>query len=220
MGVEDSALSASMVDAGIEEALVTALLGKVRKFPGYDVLERTMRKCHQLEREAVNKLELVSLYESVLPIKFINEINEYVDAQTSSRSNFSCWPKSLLRNSGAVLVYDFPQEMTNKIFEEVKLIAPEINNFETTHAMYQRWMPGSYIPWHSDFSWKLAITIYLNETWDKNWGGYFAYESGGDIKCIKPEFNIASKIILPMEHMVFSVTPDAPPRNAIQIFAK
>ena len=41
-----------------------------------------------------------------------------------------------------------------------------------------------------------------------------------EIKCFKPEFNTASKIFLPMEHTVFSVTPDAPPRNAIQIFAK
>jgi hypothetical protein len=188
--------------------------------PGYEVLERTMRKCQKLEKDAAQENSPVSIYNNVLPTGLITEINTYVDAQTSSRSNFSCWPKELLRSSGVVLVYDFPEEMSSKIFEHVKLIAPELNNFEKTHAMYQRWMPGSYIPWHSDFSWKLAVTIYLNEKWDKNWGGYFAYELGKDIKCIKPEFNAASKMPLPMEHMIFGVTPDAPPRNTIQIFAK
>jgi Rps23 Pro-64 3,4-dihydroxylase Tpa1-like proline 4-hydroxylase len=220
MGVADAALVDAMVKAGINVSAATLLLSKVRSLPGYEVLERTMRRCQHLEAVAAPKSDPLTKYTNVLPTELITEINTYVNGQTSSRSNYSCWPKELLRNSGAVLVYDFPKEMSDKIFEHVKLVAPELSNFETNHAMYQRWMPGSYIPWHSDFSWKMAVTIYLNETWDKNWGGYFAYESGTEIKCIKPEFNVASKTFLPMEHSVFAVTPDAPPRNTIQIFAK
>lgn len=220
MGVADAALVDAMVKAGIDASAAALLVSKVRGLPGYEVLERTMRKCQHLEQAALPKSGPISKHINVLPTEFITEINKYVDGQVSSRSNFSCWPKELLRSSGVVLVYDFSKEMSDKIFEHAKIIAPELSNFETTHAMYQRWMPGSYISWHSDFSWKMAVTIYLNETWDKNWGGYFAYESGTEIKCFKPEFNTASKIFLPMEHTVFSVTPDAPPRNAIQIFAK
>jgi hypothetical protein len=220
IGVENDALVAAMAKAGIDESVANAFLGKVKKLPGYDLLQRTMQKCQHLEKMSAFKSSPLSTYSNVLPIEFIAEVNTYVDKQTLSRSNFSCWPKELLRNSGVVLVYDFPKEMSDKIFECVKLFAPELGNFDFNHAMYQRWMPGSYISWHSDFSWKIAVTIYLNETWDKNWGGYFAYETGNEIKCVKPEFNTASKIFLPMEHTVFSVTPDAPPRNAIQIFAK
>jgi Rps23 Pro-64 3,4-dihydroxylase Tpa1-like proline 4-hydroxylase len=220
MGVADAALVEAMVKAGIDVSAANLLVSKVRGLPGYEVLERTMRKNQSLKAATALKHEPLSRHENVLPTEFITEINKYVDGQTSSRSNYSCWPKELLRSSGVVLVYDFPKEMSDKIFEHAKIIAPEISNFETNHAMYQRWMPGSYISWHSDFSWKMAVTIYLNETWDKNWGGYFAYESGAEIKCIKPEFNVASKIFLPVEHTVFTVTPDAPPRNAIQIFAK
>lgn len=220
MGVTDAALVEAMVKAGIDASAAALLMSKVRGLPGYEVLERTIRKNQSLKAATALKHEPLSKHENVFPIEFITEINKYVDGQTSSRSNFSCWPKELLRSSGAVLVYDFPKEISDKIFEYVKVFAPELSNYEINHAMYQRWMPGSYITWHSDFSWKVAVTIYLNETWDKNWGGYFAYESGSEIKCIKPEFNVASKIFLPVEHTVFTVTPDAPPRNAIQIFAK
>lgn len=220
MGVADAALVEAMVKAGIDASAAALLMSKVRGLPGYEVLERTIRKNQSLKAATALKHEPLSRHENVFPTEFITEINKYVDGQTSSRSNFSCWPKELLRSSGVVLVYDFPKEISDKIFEHVKVFAPELNNYETNHAMYQRWMPGSYITWHSDFSWKVAVTIYLNETWDKNWGGYFAYESGSEIKCIKPEFNVASKIFLPVEHTVFTVTPDAPPRNAIQIFAK
>jgi hypothetical protein len=222
MGVEDTTLIDAMVGADIDREVSTALLGKVSHLPGYEVLERVTRKCQRLEALTAleGKPDPLTRYTDALPIEFIAEINAHVNAQTSSRSNFSCWPKELLRSSGVVLVHDFPKEMSDKIFEHVKVFAPEISEFGFTHAMYQRWMPGSYIPWHSDFSWKLSITIYLNETWDKNWGGYFAYETGDGIKCVKPEFNTVSKMVLPLEHLVFSVAPDAQPRNSIQIFAK
>ena len=130
-GVDDTTLIDAMVGADIDRKASTALLGKVRRLPGYEVLERITRKCQRLEALVAleGKTDPLTQHTDALPVEFIKEINTHVDAQTSSRSNFSCWPKDLLRSSGVVLVYDFPKEMSDKIFEHAKVFAPELNEF-------------------------------------------------------------------------------------------
>ena len=80
------------------------------------------------------------------------------------------------------------------------------------------WIKGSYIPWHDDGGHEYGMTIYMNETWDRDWGGYFAYEDGDEIKCIKPEFNKLALIKAPVTHTVFVPSSAAPTRETIQIF--
>jgi hypothetical protein len=219
-GVSDKVVTDKMVDAGLKPDSVELLVNKVRTFPGYDVLKRTLQKCEKLEAKIAKPITgSLTTHANVLPVELIKEITEYVALQKTSRTNLTCWAKELVRSSNAVLVFDLSKDISTKILDYVKVFAPELNDFSFSGCAYQRWMPGSYISWHSDYSWKYAVTIYLNEKWDKNWGGYFAYEVDDGIKCIKPEFNTASKIKLPLEHLVFSVAPDAPPRNSIQIFA-
>lgn len=58
----------------------------------------------------------------------------------------------------------------------------------------------------------------MNEYWDQNWGGYFAYQNKDKIECIKPSYNTAVIVSPPMEHTVFSVSIDAPVRETIQVF--
>ena len=163
---------------------------------------------------------LADTYTNVLSLDLINDAYKFVETQTTSRTNFTSWNQAIVRNSNAVLVYDLSGELKDRITAELRNRIPDLNNFEFLHPMYYKWMPGSYIPWHSDFSWKFGVTVYLNEVWNENWGGYFAYKTGNDVWCVKPEFNCATRIHTPIEHTVFSTTPDAPARNTIQVFGK
>jgi Rps23 Pro-64 3,4-dihydroxylase Tpa1-like proline 4-hydroxylase len=107
--------------------------------------------------------------------------------------------------------------MGSKLLDEIKQYLPEYN---TIGFSWYGWIRGSYIPWHGDGQCKIAATIYLNEYWDENWGGYFAYEDGVDIKCIKPQYNRMTLIKPPIRHTVFNTSSIAPIRETIQIFVK
>lgn len=162
----------------------------------------------------------VNTYSNVLPIELISKIEQFANEQKNTRTNYSSWDNAIVRKSNAVIVYDLPETIIKEISSSIYLLIPDVSLIEYIHAMYYKWMPGSYIPWHSDHSWDFALTIYCNKNWDENWGGYFAYKDNSNIACIKPEFNVATRIYTPLEHSVFTTTPDADPRVTIQIFGK
>lgn len=162
----------------------------------------------------------VIVYKNILSLGLIQRIEEFAKTQTSCRSNHSCWNEGIVRRSNAVLVYDIPENLMQEIFTSVRNLAPDLHKFGYLYAMYYKWMQGSYIPWHADHAWDFAMTIYCNPDWNIDWGGYFAYKVNSEIKCIKPEFNSAVRIHTPLEHSVFSTTPDAQHRTTIQIFGR
>jgi len=88
-------------------------------------------------------------------------------------------------------------------------------------AQYYEWNPLSQINWHNDANKKGAITIYLNEVWNGNWGGYFCWtsdlrhESGN---FIIPSFNTALVIRDNPHHHVSLINPYAPVRRTLQIW--
>ena len=83
---------------------------------------------------------------------------------------------------------------------------------------------GSSLNWHKDFSPIVAsITIYLNDEWDKNWGGLFMYtendEITNDINAVFPKNNLA--ILQKNSNIWHSVSPtskNAPIRVSLQMF--
>lgn len=159
----------------------------------------------------------VSVCDNALTYELIQEVRYYPKTQTTSECSYTSWSEGIVKASTPVLVYALPIQLQNKIESEVKKVFPELEEFQSVTSMVFHWTVGSYIPWHSDHSHKFGVTVYLNEYWDKDWGGYFAYELDG-IHSIKPEFNRATKILTPLEHTVFRTNPDAPIRETIQIF--
>ena len=117
-----------------------------------------------------------------------------------------------------VLVKYFNEEMRSRTISEIGKYLPQ--EYETITISWYGWIRGSYIPWHSDGHTKLAATIYLNEHWDADWGGWFAYEEDDEIKCIKPKHNRMTMVLPPTRHTVFTVSPIAPIRETVQIFAR
>jgi len=133
------------------------------------------------------------------------------------RHSYMSWGSDIIKDSNPVLVKDLNDQITSRISQEIKQYLPEYNSIG---CMWYGWIRGSYIPWHGDSHVKFGATIYLNEYWDDDWGGYFAYKDNNEIKCIKPEYNKMVFIEPPIQHTVFNTSSVAPIRETIQIFGR
>jgi Rps23 Pro-64 3,4-dihydroxylase Tpa1-like proline 4-hydroxylase len=76
----------------------------------------------------------------------------------------------------------------------------------------------SFIDWHKDSHCIAALTVYLNEKWNDNWGGYLIYEENDELKAIKPEKNLAIIQKTPLNHSVSIVNIGADYRISLQMF--
>ena len=87
--------------------------------------------------------------------------------------------------------------------------------------MFYIWTKLSYIPWHNDHHVNGALTVYLNNYWDINWGGYFMYKNqNNEINAIKPETNLGVLQLEGVEHSVSTVNVNAENRITLQTFFK
>jgi Rps23 Pro-64 3,4-dihydroxylase Tpa1-like proline 4-hydroxylase len=159
----------------------------------------------------------LKIFDNVLSESLLKSITEYSRSSEVNHS-YQLWETGVVQDSNVVLIKHFNEEMRSKILSEVGKYLPD--QYEQITFSWFGWTRGSYIPWHADAHTRLAGTIYLNEHWDDNWGGWFAYEDGGEIKCIKPQHNRMAMILPPTRHTVFTISPIAPIRETIQIFAK
>jgi len=131
------------------------------------------------------------------------------------RHSYMNWGEDIIKDSNPVLIKDLNEQITSKLLEEIKQHLPEFTDIK---CMWFGWIRGSYIPWHDDGHVKFGATIYLNEHWDNDWGGYFAYEDNSEIKCVKPQFNKMTVVMDAKPHTVFNTSSVAPIRETIQIF--
>jgi Rps23 Pro-64 3,4-dihydroxylase Tpa1-like proline 4-hydroxylase len=134
------------------------------------------------------------------------------------RVNFFSYPQDVVGFSNAVFCFDLNEELKNEVAKE--LIAQEIivKNPTKWDAHIQLYSRASGIPWHDDRNHIYSGAVYLNQQWDHNWGGYFAYEEDNEIKCIKPTFNTGAFFKPPMLHTVMVTAGNAPFRESLQIF--
>jgi len=69
------------------------------------------------------------------------------------------------------------------------------------------WEPLSGLNIHTDDRYKFSATIYLNKTWDINWGGWFVYLKGKQYIAIPPEYNTCIMNTDHTPHMVSQISP-------------
>jgi hypothetical protein len=158
----------------------------------------------------------IKIINNALSLSLIEIIKDYSRCGEVSHS-YMHWSKDVVKDSNPVLFKDLNEQISSKLIEEIKNHIPASDNI---FCMWYGWIRGSYIPWHNDGKAKFGATIYLNEYWDNDWGGYFAYEDSSEIKCIKPEFNKMVVIEPPKLHTVFNTSSVAPIRETIQIFGR
>jgi Rps23 Pro-64 3,4-dihydroxylase Tpa1-like proline 4-hydroxylase len=167
----------------------------------------------------------ISIYKNVFDERlcrflFGNAIKELSEGTSFRRSNFH-WDSSIVRASQVVLVRDCDETLSKLILS--KLAQKSIIDNYQYDVMNYVWTKLSYIPWHSDGHRKHAITVYLNEDWDEDWGGVFLYKDANteQIKGYAPQFNTAIKHDGGIEHATTMITTDAAClRVTLQLFSK
>ena len=103
--------------------------------------------------------------------------------------NSSCWQSSTVLWSegiknhihGSCMVTQTPEILKEMILKELDGYLPKITKngpIKRYATMFYVWQPYSGISKHSDYGYPFAATLYLNHTWDVDWGGNFLYYDG------------------------------------------
>ena len=161
---------------------------------------------------------MVEVIDDVLPLDFIQELNTLPHTNVKHRTNLASWKHQVVGNSGAMLLYDVENVLMGKAKNILSPLFGEEyrnNKWEITYTLGSYF---SFIPWHDDGLYPRSMTIYLNELWDKDWGGYFMYERGQEIIALKPKFNRCVLLHPPVQHTTTMPTMNAPLRKSLQIF--
>jgi len=133
------------------------------------------------------------------------------------------WGKGLEAGSYApVLILPIP-EYRDYLIEKYQALDPKFKDYPNLTCFMHVWLPGSQITFHhdaSDDNPRLSSTIYLNETWNWNWGGLFLYdhpEMGQG--WIFPHGNTMMWFQPPIYHATSMISSNAEyPRLSIQLF--
>jgi len=147
-----------------------------------------------------------------------HSIERLKDPASTWRTNY-WWEHGIVKESHTVLVYNYTNEEADIILES--LIRNGVIDDKNYMVMNYVWTKSSYIPWHSDGHVTEGITVYLNEIWNDNWGGFFLYREkfpDTHLQGIVPRFNMASKNFGNVDHSVTTITPDADNRITLQLF--
>ena len=128
------------------------------------------------------------------------------------------WNPSLTKNSiGTVSTFLIKGDTENMI---KNILCKFLKPGEFFHNIqYFEWNNLSQINWHPDNN-KGSITIYLNEDWDPNWGGFFCWKERDTEKgyMYVPKFNTALVVRGNPPHHVSLISPFAPIRKTLQIW--
>ena len=119
-------------------------------------------------------------------MRIINEaLNEelFQKCKEELKSKFKerCWSSSLVTwqpqlkqgISGSCMVANVSDELGELIHEEIRPYLPE---HEIIRCNFHLWQPLSGIAEHNDGHRNFGATIYLNEEWPPNAGGWFIWE--------------------------------------------
>lgn len=94
-------------------------------------------------------------------------------------NNMGRWGKGLESGSYApVLILPIP-EYRDYLMRKYQSLDPIFNEYTNLTCFMHIWLPGSQIQFHhdaSDDNPRLSSTIYINESWNWNWGGLFLYD--------------------------------------------
>ena len=133
------------------------------------------------------------------------------------------WCKGLESGSYApVLILPIP-EFRQYFIDKYQAMDPVFNEYANLNCFMHVWLPGTQIQFHhdaSDENPRLSSTIYINESWNWNWGGFLLYddpEAGQGWAYPHPNSMVWFKP--PLWHATSMVNSNAEfPRLSIQLF--
>ena len=135
------------------------------------------------------------------------------------------WGKGLEAGSYAPVFILPLDEYKDYFLNKYKSVNPIFEQFDKLTCFLHIWPKGSQINWHHDLDedqpgQRLSSTIYINPTWNWNWGGLFVYDDKEEgQKWIFPHTNLMTWFVPPIWHSTTMVTLLAEqPRLSIQLF--
>lgn len=133
------------------------------------------------------------------------------------------WGKGLEAGSYSPVLVLKLDEYADYFINRYKTVDPIFAEFNNVVCFMHAWLPGSQINWHhdSDDSYnRLSSTIYINEAWNWNWGGFFIYDDQHlGQGWVYPHPNLMVWFRPPVWHSTSMVTLAAEfPRLSIQLF--
>jgi hypothetical protein len=165
----------------------------------------------------------IDVVKNILDIDLLHKLHDYVSVQSSEyawRPNTVNWNNELTFGSSPIMTMDLSM-FREELYSSIACRFPEIKEKELTlpYPMFFSMPPLSQIGWHEDYT-PFNVSIYLNEFWDKQWGGMFIYENQENgFSGIVPEFNKAVVAYPETPHHVSMINPLCPTnRFSIQLF--
>ena len=157
--------------------------------------------------ENVLSLDLLKLCREELTNKL--KTNEWI-------SNLLYWNPQLFQGvSGSTLTTYTSLDIKNAIKKEISYHVPECDII----TQYYVWQPNSGISLHNDMGYKFGATIYLNEQWYPNAGGWFIWSENERWNTLLPTKNLMVLNDNHEKHLVTSIASDTPEfRYTIQIW--
>jgi hypothetical protein len=168
-------------------------------------------------------MKKIELYENFLSEELFLELKEYVKKLKSNKAtefttSTTVWPVDNIMYSTPILRYILSEnniELHNKIIKTIK----EKTEFYGGIIVLHMWPPLSYLGWHTDDHVKAAFTLYINDNWNEDWGGYLMYENDNEqVECIKPKKNLGVLQQNNVRHCVSTINSGSEMRISLQIF--
>ena len=160
------------------------------------------------------------IVDNMLSEELIVDLKMYSRTHKECRSNLTSWETKVIGESGLILVFDLPPELNNRVKSEIMSKYIINRAFDKYHwgSTIHLGSRMSCIPWHNDKQSISNITCYLNTTWEPDWGGYFVYEDGSELKAVLPKYNRGLIYSPPLMHSVALASFNSPLRESLQIF--
>ena len=163
----------------------------------------------QIHKNVLNA-ETISLFEK--------ELNTNLASKCWAVSSFA-WPENItIGVQGSCVSSNLSKGLEHKIINDIKELLPPYR--ELVIQCYV-WDKNSGISKHDDHNFKFGATIYMNKTWDMNYGGIFLWAPNGEteFRAIIPECNNMVVNDKREQHMVTSISPYIKePRITIQVW--
>jgi hypothetical protein len=151
---------------------------------------------------------------------YANSLNSAKHVYSTGENVFysnKCWGYGIVKDSFPVLIHKINDN--NRLHTDLKqCIEDKTSMYVNRPLMFYYWTRFSYIPWHVDLEYDGALTIFLNEDWHEDFGGYFLYKEEKEIKAIVPQRNLATFQSNGLEHCTTPVNYDGEVRMTIQVF--
>jgi hypothetical protein len=168
-------------------------------------------------------MEQVITYENFLNQELFLELKEYIDKLKSNNlttftTSTTVWPEGNRMYSTPILRFIL-SDNNKELHEKIVRVIKEKTGYYGGPIVIHLWPPLSYLSWHEDTHVKAAFTLYLNDRWDENWGGYLMYKDENEqIKGIAPKKNLGILQKNKVSHCVSTINVGSEMRISLQIF--